>query len=652
MSESPPRCTGDRMHLLTENLAGTLARMSARTSRRFARRAALLITALIGAALLLSACDLIDNEDDEQEAQQQQEEQAAEPAAPAAEPTRAAPPPTQFDATTVYSIIRASLARVEVERDGVMRSITGLVTRDGRIITDGAIVDGAASIAVVLSNGDRIEDISVEAVDYASGLASIGPIGPTLARRLPAVSLGDGERLQIGSAVYAVGFTAGGAADASISAGLLSSRAEWAAAELTIFSTDASIPFNQAGMVLADEMGAVIGVASWNLAQRGRFISSSDLARQIAMLPADGAMADDEVMMAMEAMVLDIEVMPGEQTLAFMTAEDAGSRLSVTVSGLERGMVTVLDATGATVDSATVVGGGADTVVVSELGTVGPYQVWLSTEAMEPTSYAVQSEQMVGEAMVMDFDDRPWNPEDASSIGLINPDGDVDVFSLPAMPGDVYEVRVESLTIDVYLYATGAGLDLTDDDGLGGLSGTDAMLRLEPTERGELQLVVGSIDGAGGYMISVEQLEVGSAPVVAATPAAPVSSSFPAFPDPPAIAMRGTGNGLSLTTTAVSRGYDAGDEMLAVTDADGLFDVTTTIFAAGGATARILITRAADGQLVHQSTLTAACPPSESCTAVLISNPLEAEGGEWIVSIEHGGSGSVDQWQVEVATND
>lgn len=644
MSESPPRCTGDRMHLLTETLA--------RTSRRFARRAALLITALIGAALLLSACDLIDNEDDEQEAQQQQQEEQAEPATPAAEPTRAAAPaPSAFDATTIYSIIRASLARVEVERDGVMRSITGLVTRDGRIITDGAIVDGAASIAVVLSNGDRIEDISVEAVDYASGLASIGPIGPTLARRLPAVSLGDGERLQIGSEVYAVGF-AGGATDASISAGLLSSRAEWDAAELTIFSTDASIPFNQAGMVLADEMGMVIGIASWNLAQRGMFISSSDLARQIAMLPADGAMADDEAMMAMEAMVLDIEVMPGEQTLAFMTAEDAGSRLSVTVSGLERGMVTVLDATGATVDSATVVGAGADTVIVSELGTVGPYQVWLSTEAMEPTSYAVQSEQMVGDAMVMDFDDRPWNPEDASSIGLINPDGDVDVFSLPAMPGDVYEVRVESLTIDVYLYATGAGLDLTDDDGLGGLSGTDAMLRLEPTERGELQLVVGSIDGAGGYMISVEQLEAGSAPVVAATPAAPVSASFPAFPDPPAIAMRGTGNGLSLTTTAVSRGYDAGDEMLAVTDADGLFDVTATIFAAGGATARILITRAADGQLVHQSTLTAACLPSESCTAVLISNPLEAEGGEWVVSIEHGGSGSVDQWQVEVATND
>ncbi len=621
-------------------------------SRCFARRAALLITALIGLALLLSACDLIDNEDDEQEAQQQ--EQAAEPAAaPAAEPARAAAPtPSALDATTIYSIIRASLARVEVERDGVVRSVTGLVTRDGRIITDGAFfIGGEARIAVTLSNGDRLEDVSLEAADYVSGLASLGPISPNLARRLPAVNLGDGERLQIGSDVYAVGF-AGGAAEASISAGLLSSRAEWDAAALTIFSTDASIPFNQAGMVLADEMGSVIGIASWNLAQRGMFISASDLARQIAELPADGELPDAEAVMTMEAMVLDIEVMPGEQTLAFMTAEDAGSRLSVTVTGDQRGMVTVLDATGATVDTATVVGGGADTVIVSELATVGPYQVWLATEAMEPTSYAVQSEQMVGEAMVMDYDDRPWNPEDASSVGLIYPDGDVDVFSLPVLPGDVYEVRVESLTTDVYLYATGAGLDLTDDDGLGGLRGTDAMLRLEPSDAGELQLAVGSIDGAGGYLISVEQIEAGSAPVVAATPAAPVADSFPAFPDPPSIAMRGTGDELSLTTTAVSRGYDAGEGMLAVADADGLFDVTATILASGGATARILINRAADGELVFQSTLTASCAGSDSCTAVLISNPLEAAGGEWIVSIEHGGSGAIAQWQVEVATND
>lgn len=649
MSESPPRCTGDRMHLLTENLAENLAETLARMTPRIARRAALLITALIGIALLLSACDLIDNEDDEQEAQQQ--ELAA--AAPAAEPARAvAPTPSALDATTIYSIIRASLARVEVERDGVVRSITGLVTRDGRIITDGAIfIGGEARIAVTLSNGDRLEDVSLEAADYVSGLASLGPISPNLARRLPAVNLGDGERLQIGSDVYAVGF-AGGAAEASISAGLLSSRAEWDAAALTIFSTVASIPFNQAGMVLADEMGSVIGIASWNLAQRGMFISAGDLARQLAELPADGEMPDAEAVMTMEAMVLDIEVMPGEQTLAFMTAEDAGSRLSVTVTGDQRGMVTVLDATGATVDTATVVGGGADTVIVSELATVGPYQIWLATEAMEPTSYAVQSEQMVGEAMVMDYDDRPWNPEDASSVGLIYPDGDVDVFSLPVLPGDVYEVRVESLTTDVYLYASGAGLDLTDDDGLGGLRGTDAMLRLEPTEMGELQLVIGSIDGAGGYLISVEQLEVGSAPVVAATPAAPVADSFPAFPDPPSIAMRGTGDELSLTTTAVSRGYDAGEGMLAVADADGLFDVTATILASGGATARILIHRAADGELVFQSTLTAVCAGSDSCTAVLISNPLEAAGGEWIVSIEHGGSGAIAQWQIEVATND
>ena len=638
------------MHLLTKTLARTLARMS----HRIARRAALPITALIGLALLLSACDLIDNEDDEQEAQQQemQEQAAAPPADATVELARSTAPSAapSLDATTVYANIRSGLAFVETE----LGSANGVVTRDGRIITDGAIVDGAESVAVSLSNGDRIEDVTVQAVDPISGLAAIGPISSSLARRLPAVVLGDGERLPIGSGVYVIGFsTAGAAADPSIGAGLLSRSAEWAAAELTIFSTDASIPRDQAGLILADANGAVIGIAAQSLAWRGLFISASDLARQIAQLPAAGDQADAELTMAMEAAVMDVEVMPGEQSLAFMTMDDAAPRLSLTVTGDQRGMVTVLDATGATIDTATVVGGGADTVIVSELNTTGPYQIWLSTESAERAMYAVQSEQMVADGMTaMDFDDRPWNLEDANSVGIINPSEDVDVFSLQVRPGDVYEVRVESLAVDVYLYASGGGLDLTDDDGLGGLSGTDAMLRLEPSETGELQLAVGSIDGAGGYLISIEQLEVGSAPVVAATPAAPVASSFPAFPDPPSIAMRGTGDDLSLTTTAVSRGYDAGEGMLAVADTDGLFDVTATILASGGATARILIHRAADGELVFQSTLTAACAGSDSCTAVLISNPLEAAGGEWIVSIEHGGSGAIAQWQVEVATND
>ena len=638
-----------------------MSRMPRRTNwarsatRRLARGGAFLLTSLIALALLLSACDLIDNnEDDDEAAQQQAQQQAADDAAPAPppEPPRSSvnpPEPDALGAPTVYSIIRASLALVETDTD--LRAATGLVTRDGRIIVESAAVAEATRIAVTLSNGDRIEDITVEIADPISGLAAIGPINANLARRLPAVSLGDGEDLPIGANVFAVGFSGLDAATgASISAGVLSRRAEWLSAELTIFSSDASLPGGQAGLVLADDSGAVIGLATRSLAARGLFVSTGDLARQLAELPPPGEGAD--ALTAAGPLTADLEVLPGEQVLAFLTAADVGPRLSLTVTGSEPGLVTVLDATGATIDTAAIVGGGAATVIVVDLSTVAPYQVWLSSGADEPVSYTLASEQMPPPAMTTDFDDRLWNPEERQSPGLINSDDDLDVFTLSVRPGDVYEVRAESLMIDVYLYAAGGGLDLADDDGLGGLSGTDAMLRIEPTEPGELMLTVGSITGAGGYLISIDQIDVAPEPLAPAQAAAAVNEEFPAFPDPPVIAMRGSGDGESLATTAVSRGFDAGDGMLLVTDSDGSFDIAATIFAARGATAYIVVSEAGSGALVFQSTLTATCGEEDACVASVNVNPLEPSGGDWIIAIAHGATGAINQWQVEVHTND
>ena len=128
--------------------------------------------------------------------------------------------------------------------------------------------------------------------------------------------------------------------------------------------------------------------------------------------------------------------------------------------------------------------------------------------------------------------------------------------------------------------------------------------------------------------------------------------SFPAFPDPPAIAMRGSGGARGLTTDAVSRGHDAGDNMLAVADADGSFEVTVTILGETGATARVLVSDAASGSIVFESSVSTTCSGAESCIASSSANPREAGEGEWIVVIEHGGGGSIEQWQVEVSADD
>ena len=623
------------------------------------RSGIVLVLGLIGLAALLSACDLVGNADDEGDAAEQQAvEQEAAPETEADEElarVRAPlpPEPTSFDAATIFSIVRPSLAVVQTDR-GVA---TGLATRTGEVFVGASAIAGATTISVTFSNGRVAEDVAVSQIDYVADLAVLGPIGGGATSGLPLVNLGDGEALPIGSPVYIVGFSrAGLAADASLSAGLLSRRAEWAAPELTLISSDASIADDQVGLVLVDQLGSVIGVASPSLAARGLFVSAADIARKLPF-----ASAEERAMTVMrpddDVLLLTISAFPGERSLVLVTEPDPESGLTLTVNGDQPGAVTVTDLSSQIVVTGAIAAG-VETVLLAELTTRGPYSVWVTTEADASARYTIESRPtgLVGP----DLDDRRWEAGAASSAGVINPAADRDTIMLDVRRGDVYEVRVESLIVDVYLFASGAGVDATDDDGLGGLSGTDAGLRIEPTESGQVELVVGAIEGSGvgGYMISIEQIAM--APEAAAAEAgedqeadeAMMGPSFPAFPDPPAIAMRGSGGARGFTTDAISRGRDAGDNMLAVADADGSFVVTVTILGETGATARILVSDAASGSIVFESSVTTTCSAAESCIASSSSNPREAGEGEWIVTIEHGGGGSIEQWQVEVATDD
>ncbi len=624
------------------------------------RSGVVLVLGLLGLAALLSGCDLIGTEDDEGDAAEQQAvaQQAAPEAEADEEPARVRAPlppePTSFDAATIFSIVRPSLALVQTDQ-GVA---TGLATRTGEVFVGASAIAGATTISVTFSNGRVAEDVPVTQIDYVADLAVLGPVGGGATTGLPLVNLGDGEALPIGAPVYIVGFSrAGLAAGASLSAGLLSRRAEWAAPELTLISSDASIADDQVGLVMVDQLGAVIGIAPASLAARGLFVSAADITRKLPF-----ASAEERAMTVMgpddDVLLLTISAFPGERSLVLVTEPDPESGLTLTINGDQPGAVTVTDLSSQIVTTGAIAAG-VETVLIAELTTRGPYSVWVTTDAEASARYTIESRPtgMIGP----DVDDRRWEASAASSAGVINPAADRDTIMLDVQRGDVYEVRVESLTVDVYLFASGAGVDATDDDGVGGLSGTDAGLRIEPTESGQVELVVGAIEGSGvgGYVISIERIAM--APEAAAAEAGEdqeadeammMGPSFPAFPDPPAIAMRGSGGARGLTTDAVSRGHDAGDNMLAVADADGSFEVTVTILGETGATARVLVSDAASGSIVFESSVSTTCSGAESCIASSSSNPREAGEGEWIVVIEHGGGGSIEQWQVEVSTDD
>ena len=166
------------------------------------RRSGLVLAlSLIALAALLSACDLVGNADDEGDAAEQQavEQQAAPEAEADEEPARVRAPlppePTSFDAATIFSIVRPSLALVQTDQ-GVA---TGLATRTGEVFVGASAIAGATTISVTFSNGRIAEDVSVTQIDYVADLAVLGPVGGGATTGLPLVNLGDGEALPIGS---------------------------------------------------------------------------------------------------------------------------------------------------------------------------------------------------------------------------------------------------------------------------------------------------------------------------------------------------------------------------------------------------------------------------------------------------------------------
>lgn len=619
---------------------------------RFARRVAigraagLIGAALVGAAFLFSACDLINNDEEGGQTEQEQQEAVETEASQRAQPTARPAAPREFDAPEIYSIVRQSLALIETDQG----SVTGFVTRNGEILVGAAAVSDAEWIRATLASGDVVEELTASQLDRAADLAVLGPIAASLARQLPALELADGEALPIGSVVYSVGFsTAGAAAGASISGGLLSRRAEWAAAGLTLFSTDATITDEQAGLVLVDGRGSVIGVAPSSLAALGLFLSAADVAGRLPFPPAVREDVMDGMELTMPPISVVISAVPGERALALLTPPGAGPFLVANVSGDQPGTITIADSTGEVIISEMIVGDGSDRMVRAELTTGGPYAIWLLTTADRAARYSVEALFTSGDAT--DQDDRPWRSGETSAAGWIDPADDVDTYTLQARVGDVYEIRAESLTLDVYLFASGAGISEADDDGLGGLSGTDAALRLEAVADGPLSVGVGAIEGSGtgGYLISIERVAEGPSRE-ASTPseATATAPGFPGFPDPPAAAMRGTGDERGLLTHAVSPGSDAGPQQLAVSDGDGSFEVSLTILGASGASARVLVSDTESGAVVFESTVTTLCSSGSSCIAATSGNPRQSGAGDWIVSIEHGGSGAIEQWQVVV----
>lgn len=139
-----------------------------------------------------------------------------------------------------------------------------IVSKDGYILTNKHVVDGASSVKVVLENGDRYDRVKVVGSDPLNDIAflKIDDVSD-----LPVATLGNSSTVQIGQAVVAIGNSLGQYQN-TVTSGIISGTNRPVAAQsgdsiesLTdLIQTDAAINPGNSGGPLVNMSGQVIGI--------------------------------------------------------------------------------------------------------------------------------------------------------------------------------------------------------------------------------------------------------------------------------------------------------------------------------------------------------------------------------------------------------
>ena len=630
---------------------------------RLRHRGLWLLSLVIAAALLFSACDLVgdDTEDDDQAQQQGQQQEAeqeeAAAAAPAASPRPVAQQPEQAgpepppeaegggEGANAYSIVFPSLALV-IADDSVA---TGLVIDHGYVLVDERSLGGATAADVLLSNGDTLEGVPLVGRDQLTGLAYLGPLDGGLVRRLPGARLGDGESIRPGSSVFAIGYSPPDQPGSlpAIYSGVLSGVDEWDAGQRTFLRIDARPDGATVGMVLVDSSGTVIGVAPAETVGLGWYISTGDLARSLPPAEIETTRAPDPESASTEHVV---SVGALQRSAELSIGDDAtGQSVSLSVSTDRPATLQLIDANGDILQESSIVAGA--TIISLATDTVGPYRVLISPlpaaddaggDATDATYQITSSAPLMAmseaDAMAVLQINTPF-------IGTIDVPGDVDSFNLPIQAGAVYEILVQSLLIDTVLVVAGGGLDAVDDDGGSGPFGRDSALTL--TDYAD--------EGTGPYILTVTQIggelpEMESAMEEEEEQAMTVSAALPAPRGDLSLRGEVTEDGLLPTLAGIGSELDD-DGALIVADGDGIFEVVVSVVGLSDGSARLLVFDS-DNQIAISGRVILRCAAADPCLASAVYiTPEDSPGpaGIWRVFLQtEGGESGISEWQIEV----
>ncbi|HEX2096510.1 MAG TPA: trypsin-like peptidase domain-containing protein [Solirubrobacterales bacterium] len=149
----------------------------------------------------------------------------------------------------------------EGEGEGAATGSGFLIDRDGHVITNSHVVEGAERVEVTLGSSDEAYEAEVVGSDPATDVALLEIDAP--ADQLKPLSLGDSDRVQVGEPVVAIGNPFG--LERTVTAGIVSALQRQIQAPngfsiSHVLQTDAPINPGNSGGPLIDSGGQVIGI--------------------------------------------------------------------------------------------------------------------------------------------------------------------------------------------------------------------------------------------------------------------------------------------------------------------------------------------------------------------------------------------------------
>jgi serine protease Do len=157
----------------------------------------------------------------------------------------------------VVSIQATKINKVKPQRR--FETVVGsgvIIERDGQVLTNAHVVDGAASVLVTLDTGSKVAARAI-GVDTVLDLALLRVDNQA---PLPAARLGDSSSVKVGDEVVAIGNPIG--LDQTMTRGIVSglNRVLPGVSDEAMIQTDAPINPGNSGGPLVDRCGAVIGI--------------------------------------------------------------------------------------------------------------------------------------------------------------------------------------------------------------------------------------------------------------------------------------------------------------------------------------------------------------------------------------------------------